>query len=108
MKLEIRKIIVLGGGSAGLLAAITLKRRAPSLDVAVIHSSKIPIIGVGEGSTFTLPQYLHGYLGINPSHFHQTVNLWPPAGMIFSFEFGISHHKRRFVKLDLFQSRFRA
>lgn len=83
MKLEIRKIIVLGGGSAGFLAAITLKRRAPSLDVAVIHSSKIPIIGVGEGSTFTLPQYLHGYLGINPSHFHQTVKPTYKLGIRF-------------------------
>ncbi len=83
MQPEIKKIIVLGGGSAGFLAAITLKKRMPTLEVVVIHSSKIPIIGVGEGSTFTLPQYLHGYLGINPSHFHHTVKPTYKLGIKF-------------------------
>ncbi len=73
MEQPVKKIIVLGGGSAGFLAAITMKRRLPQMDVTVIHSSKIPIIGVGEGSTFTMPQYLHGYLGIDPGVFHRLV-----------------------------------
>ena len=52
----IRKVIVLGGGSAGLLAAITLKRHAPVLDVVVVRSKEIGVIGVGEGSTVAFPQ----------------------------------------------------
>ena len=69
----IRHVIVLGGGSAGYLAAMTLKVRLPQLKVTVIHSKDIPIIGVGEGTTFTVPIYLHGYLGVDPHQFHRTV-----------------------------------
>lgn len=63
----IRSIIVLGGGSAGLLAALTLKRKLPQLDVEVVASSKIGVIGVGEGTTPNVPGHLNGYLGI-PEH----------------------------------------
>ncbi|MDF1751213.1 MAG: tryptophan 7-halogenase [Verrucomicrobiales bacterium] len=79
----VEKIIVLGGGSAGFLAAITMKKRMPHLNVSVIHSSKIPIIGVGEGTTFTMPQYLHGYLGLNPGAFHQLVRPTYKLGIRF-------------------------
>lgn len=68
---RIRKVIVLGGGSAGYLAAIALKIRMPELLVTVIHSRNIPIIGVGEGTTFTVPVFLHGYLGLDPGQFHR-------------------------------------
>jgi len=46
-----KKIIVLGGGTAGLVSALILKCRFLTLDVQVIKSDKIGIIGVGEGTT---------------------------------------------------------
>ncbi len=61
---RVRDVLVLGGGSAGFLAAITLKVRAPHLGVTVLRSKEIGIIGVGEGTTNYLPEHLHGYLGI--------------------------------------------
>ena len=67
----IQKVIVLGGGSAGLLAAITLKRHAPTLDVVVVRSKEIGVIGVGEGSTVGFPRYLHTYLAIDPTEFYR-------------------------------------
>lgn len=87
-----KTVVVVGGGSAGFLAAITLKARMPVLDVTVIHSSKIPIIGVGEGTTLTMPIFLHGYLGIDPGRFHREVKptyklgirfLWGPRERFF-------------------------
>jgi len=78
-----KSITVVGGGSAGFLAAITLKARMPVLDVTVVHSSDIPIIGVGEGSTLTMPIYLHGYLGIDPTRFHKEVEPTYKLGIRF-------------------------
>ena len=69
--LMIRSVVVLGGGSAGLLAALSLKVRHPALAVRVIFSREIGIIGVGEGSTADLPNHLHGFLGIDPADFHR-------------------------------------
>lgn len=60
----IHRVLVMGGGSAGFLAAITLKMRAPQLAVTVLRSKEIGIIGVGEGTTNYVPEHLHGYLGI--------------------------------------------
>ena len=48
------KIIIAGGGTAGWLAALFVKKIKPEHDVVVIESSKIGIIGAGEGSTGTL------------------------------------------------------
>lgn len=64
----------------------------PVLDVVVVHSSDIPIIGVGEGTTLTMPVFLHGYLGIDPARFHREVKptyklginfLWGPRERFF-------------------------
>jgi tryptophan halogenase len=46
-----KNIIVLGGGTAGLISAITIKQTFPEYSVKVIESDSIGIIGVGEGST---------------------------------------------------------
>ena len=67
----VNRIIVLGGGSAGFLAAITLKTRLPELQVVVIRSKELGIIGVGEGTTVSVPNYLHGYLKIDPVEFQR-------------------------------------
>ncbi len=64
MTAPVRRVVVLGGGSAGFLAAITLKMRIPQLDVTVLRSKEIGIIGVGEGTTNYVPEHLHAYLGI--------------------------------------------
>ena len=79
----IKNVIVLGGGSAGYLAAISLKVRLPQLSVTIIHSKDIPIIGVGEGTTFSVPIFLHGYLGIDPGAFHRVVKPTYKLGIRF-------------------------
>jgi hypothetical protein len=44
------KILICGSGTAGLITAITLKKRL-NVDVSVVSSKEIGIVGVGEGST---------------------------------------------------------
>jgi tryptophan halogenase len=82
----IRQVVVLGGGSAGLLAALSLKSRLPQLIVRVVFSREIGIIGVGEGSTADLPNHLHGHLGIDPADFHQRAR--PTWKLGVHFEWG--------------------
>ena len=48
---KLEKISIVGGGTAGFTSALILKTRFPHIEVEVIRSKKIGIIGVGEGST---------------------------------------------------------
>ena len=48
------KIVVIGGGTAGWLAALMITKTQPNHDITVIESSAIGIVGAGEGSTGTL------------------------------------------------------
>ncbi|BCX49351.1 tryptophan halogenase [Haloferula helveola] len=61
----------MGGGSAGLLAALTLRRLVPEIDVTLVHSSEIGVIGVGEGTTAVFPDHLFTTLGIDPAEFYR-------------------------------------
>ena len=48
------KIVIVGGGTAGWLAALMISKIRPEHSVTCIESSKIGIIGAGEGSTGSL------------------------------------------------------
>src|SRR5258707_942698 len=69
----IHSILVVGGGSAGLLAAMVIKKTLPELKVTVVRSKEIGVIGVGESTTPAIPRVLHGYLELDPSEFHRRV-----------------------------------
>lgn len=47
----IDNIGIIGGGTAGLITALLVRSRYPLLDITVIESDNIGIVGVGEGST---------------------------------------------------------
>ncbi len=79
----VNSVLVLGGGSAGFLAAITLKGRHPSIAVTLLRSKDIGIIGVGEGTTVAVTSHLHGYLGIDPGKFHREAHPVAKLGIRF-------------------------
>src|SRR5688572_11422491 len=99
----VKKVIVLGGGSAGFMAALALKIKLPDLAVTVIRSKDIGVIGVGEGSTVPLTKFLHGYLGIGYERFHAMAQptwklglrfLWGPRPRFFYTFTGEQPHAR--------------
>jgi len=52
------KIVIVGGGTAGWMTAAMIVKHTTDNDVTVIDSSKIGIIGAGEGSTGSLPWFI--------------------------------------------------
>jgi len=65
----LKSVLVLGAGSAGLMTALTLKRRIPQLEVTVVRSPELGIIGVGEGTTVGFPRHFFEYLKLKPRQF---------------------------------------
>jgi tryptophan halogenase len=64
---------IVGGGTAGYLAALALRRKVPGLAVTLIESPDVPIIGVGEATTPLMPQFLHVDLGLDIHRFFAEV-----------------------------------
>jgi tryptophan 6-halogenase len=61
---NVRSIAVVGGGTAGFVAALILKSRYPTLKIDIIKSEKIGIVGVGEGSTEHWNEFMK-YIGVS-------------------------------------------
>ncbi|MFP6613560.1 MAG: tryptophan halogenase family protein [Pirellulales bacterium] len=70
---EVQRVVILGGGSAGFLAALTFRLQLPQLHVHVVHSPDIPVIGVGESTTRAVPIFLHDMLGLDRAEFFREV-----------------------------------
>lgn len=74
------KITVLGGGTAGWLAAFMVSKVHPNHQIIVIESSEIGIIGAGEASTGTLTDIIKGSLfdyGCDEIEFFKETNATP-------------------------------
>jgi glycine/D-amino acid oxidase-like deaminating enzyme len=79
----VRKVIVLGGGSAGFMAAGALKLHVADLDVLVIRSKDIGVIGVGEGSTVALSDFLYKFLHVGAAKFFEVARPTWKLGLKF-------------------------
>lgn len=98
----IQNLIVLGSGSAGLLAAISIKRKIPQLNVRVVRSPSLAVIGVGEATTPNFPRHLFEYLGIPRKRFYELAQptwklgikfLWGARGRFdYTFDLQLDSH----------------
>lgn len=102
----IRSVLVAGGGSAGFLTALILKKTLPDLPVTVVRSKEIGVLGVGESTTVAVPRILHGYLDLEPGEFYRRVNpswklgirfLWGPRPFFdYTFDLQLDRHWTEF------------
>lgn len=78
------KIVIIGGGTAGWLAALMVSKIQPQHTVTVIESSEIGIVGAGEGSTGTLIDIVKNTywdFGCDEAEFFRETNATPKLGI---------------------------
>lgn len=100
----LNSVVVLGAGSAGLIAALSFKRKIPQLQVRVIRSPELGVIGVGEGTTPNFPRHMFEYLGLSPKKFYELAEptwkigirfLWGPRDRFdYTFSMQMDHQWR--------------
>ena len=74
MKLSPKKILIVGGGSAGWMTAAYLSRAlATGVSISVIESANIPTVGVGE-ATFSTIKLFFDFLGLEEREWMPSCN----------------------------------
>ena len=93
---SLRKIAVVGRGTAGSLAAASVSRLHPDSEHELhhIYDSRIPVIGVGEGSWPSLVQELHKLTDLPHETVQQRLNGTRKYGVAFE---GWGRRKRDFT-----------
>ncbi len=106
---KIFKIIILGGGTAGWMSAISLqhKWKDKNISITLIESPDIGIVGVGEGSTPSLKNFFDD-VEIEESEWMKECNATYKVGIRFdgwSSEPGFESYRHPFpTQLDAFSS----
>ena len=77
-----KNIIILGGGSAGWLTALFLKKTFPNNNITVVEDPSIPPIIAGESGGATVSLFYQN-LGINIADWVKSVNALPKLGSKF-------------------------
>lgn len=81
--INIKNIIIVGGGTAGWLSAFFLKKKHPEYNIKLIESTSIGILGAGEGGTPNLRSLLIDEFGFNEDEFLEKVNGTKKYGIVF-------------------------
>ena len=76
------RIAILGGGTAGWMAACLLAKAWPRANISVVESPEIGIVGVGEGSTPQLKALFDG-LGIDEATWMRAADATYKVGIAF-------------------------
>jgi tryptophan halogenase len=77
-----KNVYIIGGGTAGWLTALVVNKFWENTKLTVIESSKIGILGAGEGSTPNFGQMLN-LLGINQKEFYTKTGATVKTGLNF-------------------------
>lgn len=72
--MQIKKIVIVGGGTAGWLAAGALSRNLKNKEIIVIEAPSIPIISVGESVTPHVQMFFDQELGLTKGPFAPVIN----------------------------------
>ena len=80
--IDLDKIIVIGGGNAGLISALILKTTFSNKLVQVIKSEKVGIIGVGESTTEHISSFMR-HVGISHEDLIKHCGATLKAGVYF-------------------------
>ncbi len=75
-----KKVVIIGGGTAGWLTSLVVNRFWKNVDVTLIESSKIGILGAGEGGTSNFGKML-SLLDINQKEFFERTNSTVKGGL---------------------------
>lgn len=77
-----KKILIVGGGTAGWMAANLMAVRWPDINICLLESAEIGIIGVGEGSTPHLKVFFDE-IGVEESEWMPSCNATYKNGISF-------------------------
>jgi hypothetical protein len=94
---ELKRVLIVGGGASGWLAALFIHRRFrnKNINIVVVESTKIGTLGVGEGSTGLLTQLINDpSFGLNEAHFLRETRA--------TFKLGIYHRDWKNIGKDCF------
>jgi tryptophan halogenase len=81
--LTVKDVVVLGAGSAGLISAILLKKYMNTgINVKIVQSGKVPILGVGEGTTEHIDFFVK-VAGIDREEFIRETKATYKGGVLF-------------------------
>jgi tryptophan halogenase len=68
-----KKVVIVGGGTAGWMTASHLKKSLPGIDITLIESAHIKTVGVGE-ATFSTVKLFFDFLGLDESEWMPRCN----------------------------------
>lgn len=77
------KVAVIGGGTAGYMAAAHLTKHFPDFELYHIYDSTIPTIGVGEGTQAHFPSWLTEITGLGFAELQARCNITRKYGIKF-------------------------
>jgi len=80
---DVKSVGIIGGGSAGLVAALIIKTKFPFMDVEIVRSEKIGIVGVGEGSTEHWSNFMD-YVGLSITEMIKECDASFKSGIMFT------------------------